>query len=287
MKTWTGGTTRFGLCIALALGTWLSMVLPARAAPILYGVTFCPCPPSATPSQLISIDPLTGAGTLIGSLGNNVIPADIAFNAGNLYAYDQPSNTVIQLDPITGATVATINIGTTILSEGGMTFRSDGIGFLNGDAGGPLYCFNLATKSSSLITPVINPGMDGLAFSPGGVLYGISSNTSSLYTIDQTTGQTTLVGPLGVTATLGLGGLAFQATGQLFAAFNDELYGINPVTGAATLIGPFGFPDVSGIAFVTPAFQTPVPEPTSALLFGIGLLVLYGLRRRQRRSVHR
>ena len=55
------------------------------------------------------------------------------------------------------------------------------------------------------------------------------------------------------------------------------LYRIDLGTGAATLLGAIGTAGITDIALV-PA--TAVPEPTSAALFGAGLLGLFAARRR-------
>jgi hypothetical protein len=76
-----------------------------------------------------------------------------------------------------------------------------------------------------------------LALSPSGTLYGISFTT--LYTIDQATGEATKVGDLGLTENAN--GLTFDPSGKLFAATAPgKLYEVNVTTGQATEIGPFG-----------------------------------------------
>ncbi len=66
----------------------------------------------------------------------------------------------------------------------------------------------------------------------------VAADNDNLYTIDPTTGVTTLVGNMGVEMTDiafsngAMFGVSFPASGP------DSLYSINPNTGAATLIGP-------------------------------------------------
>lgn len=119
--------------------------------------------------------------------------------------------------------------------------------------------------------------MDGLAFNVAGVLYGISQSnpaqgstpTTRLYTIDQTTGAVTLVGDTGLSG-FGLGGVAFDASGNLYAALSTTvspsfLYKIDASTGAATLIGNIGFNSVCGLAIqLPPAPPSPPPVPPPA-----------------------
>ena len=211
-------------------------------AETLFGVTFGPTNLS---SKLISINTSSGKGTLVGTLQDS-IPSDIASNGKALFIFDQAHNLLKQIDPSTASTLKTLNIGVTILGEGGMSFRNDGVGFICEGSLGNFYSFNTETSTSILIGRIYSSDIDGIAFDQNNVLYGLSS---SLYEIDQTNGLVTYMGDTGITKTLGLGGLAFRSDGVLFGVIDDKLYTINKMTGAAKLIGPIGFSDVSGIAF--------------------------------------
>ena len=184
-------------------------------AATLYWVTFG--------DQLITIDTTTGAGTLVGSLDTGMAAFGLSDRAGALYTFDQTADVVVQLDPATGASLATFNIGVTTVGEGGIAFRSDGIGFLSRSAGstGILWDFDITGPSNNLVDSSLNPSMDGLDFDGSDVLFGLSQSSGDLYTINQTTGVTTFIGDPGVSAS-GLGGLTFSDGGVLFAAFNAQ-----------------------------------------------------------------
>jgi sugar lactone lactonase YvrE len=117
-------------------------------------------------------------------------------------------------------------------------------------------CFYVSAASAQigLITNIgttVN-NMDAIAFNSSGVLYGATSGTGSLYTIDPATGAATLVhalvGVSNASLTYGLKGLAFQpGAGTLYGATSpdspnsgDNLVTINPATGQVTVIGPSG-----------------------------------------------
>lgn len=245
--------------------------------------------------ELISIDTTTGAGTLIGTIDTpGIFAFGLAFRGSDLYTYDQANDLVLQLNPTTGAVLDSIDIGTNLLGEGAMDFRSDGIGFLAAaGTSSQLLSFDITVPDSTPITTPggLTPSLDGLAFDSADVLYGVSqgatsSSNPSLYTINQTNGATTLVGSLGLVADYILGGLAFDTDGALYAALSEGsgapsyLYRVNKSTGAATLVGNgIGFNGVSGLT--ANAGTPPVPEPSSLVLASLGVAGLVGARARR------
>ena len=90
----------------------------------------------------------------------------------------------------------------------------------------------------------------GLAFDPTTEnLYGVSGQTNSIYTINTSTGETILLGELGINTSFC--GLAYDAaSGGLYLSdpSSDSLYSINRNDGSATLIGRLGFSQVNGLA---------------------------------------
>ena len=218
--------------------------------------------------QLLSVNPTTGTGALIGNMSTQTT-FGLSDKGTDLYTFDSfDSNSIVKIDPATGNTLQKIVINPPgVTGEGALAFRSDGAGYLTTALGnaGKLWSFDITVPSSAYIGAV-TPSMDGMDFDGSDVLYAIDQGSFvavlpyDLYTINQATGATTLVGSTGVNAAgSGVGGLTFAPDGTLFAALNDNLYTVNPGTGAATLVGPIGFSGVSGLTALPVAAGSTIP----------------------------
>jgi hypothetical protein len=260
--------------LSIAFSIFLCTSVTARADSILYGVNFS--------NQLLQINPATGASTMVGPLDSTMSAFGIANRNGQLYVYDQVADVIRRIDPATGHTVQTINIGVpNLLGEGDLTFDATGQGYLIA-ADGRFYSFDVVTGTSTLISSSLPFNIDGLSF-VNGVLYGFTDVTSHNWlTINPSTGDFTVIGPF---APLGnLGGLAFDSSsGVLYAALGgtgNGLYTVNPVTGATSLIGPITSGDVSGIAFLTA-----MPEPGTLTLMLVGVSAAAIVSRMNRKTL--
>jgi len=234
-------------------------------ADFLYAVTM--------DDELLSLDPVTGAGSLIGILDTVMSSFGLASRGEAIYSFDQQTNRLRQLDPQTAGTLSTIDIGATIVGEGGIAFRSDGTGFLASSfyTAEELWSFDMSVPDSKIIG-TLDIGMDGLAFNEDDILYGLSQMSYDLYTINPVNAELTLVGSTGLTSQTILGGLTFSSAGTLYAVLNDTLYTLNPKTGAASVIGPIGYDDVSGLTAIAPV-------PGAVFLCGLGSVLVNRLRR--------
>jgi hypothetical protein len=90
-------------------------------------------------------------------------------------------------------------------------------------------------------------------------------------------------------------GLTFDEDGILYGAIGTrtdpavpasiyDLYRYDPASGVPTLIGPIGDYEISGISSLNSPPCAPIPEPGTILLFGIGLIGLFGLRRKSKKD---
>jgi len=98
-----------------------------------------------------------------------------------------------------------------------------------------LYTVDLATASKTLVGST-GQFLEGLAMSPGGVLFG-TSDTGNLYTINKVTGAATLVGNTGLGD---LEGLVFNGSTLLAVNFTSSgpstIYSLNTSTGTPTAL---------------------------------------------------
>jgi WD40 repeat protein len=149
-----------------------------------------------TSSALITIDPVTGAGTLASPLtqvfgGYRAFafsPGDVLYANGNSGG---ANNELYTIDVSTGA----VTLVGYIPFPGVQALTFSPAGVLYGwDAGGAgLITIDPSTANAADVNPGVGGSFDiqTLAFSPDGVLYGAND---SLFTIDLTSGAQTLVG---------------------------------------------------------------------------------------------
>ncbi|HMM58069.1 MAG: hypothetical protein DYH18_03575 [Xanthomonadales bacterium PRO7] len=136
-----------------------------------------------------------------------------------------------------------------------------------GEAFNVLYSIDLTTNTAVQIGSAGTIGgqqianIEGLTFSPGGVLYGVSDAgaTKTLLTIDKTTGIATAIGALNTGSNNQLDlGLAFTCDGKLWmSASTGQFWSVDPATANATLLGNLGV-KLTGLA------------ARGSLLFGTG-----------------
>jgi hypothetical protein len=166
-------------------------------------------------SELITINPSTGAGALLTAISFGATVPDIR---GLAYS---PADVLFAIQEVVG--------GSDIL-----------------------YTINPANGVGTIVGATGLPGLQGLDFSPSGQLFGwdvglSGSNGAGLVTINTTTGVATDVNP--AVGGIALQSIAFHSSGTLYGAVDSQLYSINPTTGAATLIGGSGFAGLRGIEF--------------------------------------
>lgn len=247
-------------------------------------------------SSLYRINPSTPTVTPIGSTGQTRMIGLVVDTNNTIYAISEESNSRLwTLSPTTGAATLVGSLGFN-LQEGDMTINPNtGQMYVADGIGDKLYTVNKTTGAPTLVGSFGTDGRDvsGLQFI-GSTLYGLALRDSSpdvLVTVDPTTGVATLVGTtgtnLGVIAAMGrdpVSGITYIAGPLTGFGNNNEIYSVNLGTGAATDLGALSgiTYSVSGFSVAgSPPILNPIPEPTTMLLVGSGLIGLAGYARKK------
>ena len=218
-------------------------------------------------------------------------PNGLAFDGTNLYFVDAFTSNTIYILSTAGATI------TSYAAPGAIgTLGIDALGF--GDTssfGSTLFASDFSTDTVFLLDPLLGTtftsyitsfdlggGMD--LNTSTGTLWATDSSATTIYEMDSETG-TVLDSFAGPSASFGLGFVGSrlyvsQGTFDSQETAPGTIGEFNASTGA--VLNTFASPDVQPSALA----GTPVPEPSSMILFGTGLAALLGIARRQRKNVH-
>lgn len=226
------------ICMILIIAT----VLPVTGTKIVNKVDKLSnsLPTGLVDSKLLDIDSQTEDTGVLNLRGT-------PFYAYN--AYDPSSQLVegpVYFDPSDPGTITQIAPTTSTDFIAGGTWTSDGIwyGSEYGVYGNRnIWTIDNETGAMTLIGSYYPPALNlnGLAYDPiTDTMYGCSD--TELYTIDMTTGTSTLVGPFGLSLPSYMIAIAFDDKGNLYGEeiTTDSLYQIDTSTGLSSLIGELG-----------------------------------------------
>jgi hypothetical protein len=228
----------------------------------------------------------TGVFTQTGTLPGGIIGGDMArLPGGPLYAMTFSTSDLILINPLTTQITTVGHSGNGIL---GIAFRQDStlFGFTYQD----MYRIDPTTGAATLIGHMgnfvsTNSSFD-VRFDANGNLFLVEQNgapTSSLYSVNVSTGLATLVGPTGFP----VNALDFE-NGTLYGfTENGKIISINTLTGAGTfLVNESGMTAafINAVATADPGPVSTVPEPSSLILLGVGAVCVLGYGRRQRKQ---
>jgi hypothetical protein len=173
-------------------------------------------------------------------------------SAVTLYGIDDSSNSLITINPNTGAVTTIGSTGVSAGDFGDLAYNpvSGTAYWAAGRGNSNLYSINLSTGAATLIGSDGIGDLFGLAYNTANnTLYGFSGTGTSSYIINVSTGAATFLANTGVYA----GGATYNTlTGQIVlnAAGGGSFYAIDPATGNASLLSAgAGSINDNGLAF--------------------------------------
>lgn len=220
--------------------------------------TFYASSGSQNSGNIITIDPTTGAGTIVGaSLFNEVTSISINPVDGKIYglAAGTASSDLLKINAAEGD--AHIYFTLNILQMAGIAFDTTGI--LYGiTRTGDLYTINLDNGSTSFVVDAIGSYL-GITFHPAtNELWAtsravVAPNKDAIFKVNMATGDTTIVGRTGLGKQTN--DIAFDENLNLFGAIGssselNDFVSINTSTGVGLIIGSVGFKHILGLAYV-------------------------------------
>lgn len=261
----------------------IAAVLPLCMSAPLWADSFYYC--GSGGNSLITINTATGVATVIGSYGpgnNNALAG--AFSPDGVFyivtnTYSNPNNSYLAtVDLTTGqatpyAPLPNSSIDMLQFSKSGTLYASEGSN---------LYQVNVSTGQLTNIGSFGVGMMMDFAINSQGVMYGVASGTSgpsSFYTINTSTGHATPLFNVGIPAIMGL---AFDSNDNLFGTryflANTPFYSIDLANQTVNTLALTGLPFLHGGDIPL------VPEPSTLLTLGSGLIIAIGICRVRRKS---
>ncbi len=244
-------------CRAIVLAVGLVAPLPVLADNLVF---FDENGGATGPRGLYNFDTGTGIPTLRVAVGGTqrFFSLTTQPGTGRVYAAD-PNVTATSmlwtLDVNTGIATPVGNINNDVIAN--IAFDpTTGVLYGLGRNSSVLYTINTATGAPTHVGTATSV-YSGLAFSPGGQLYG-TSGTGLLYSIDKATGGSTLIGGPGIGSLVE--DAAFTPQGNMYISdFHGRIDQVNPATGAIPVSWQTGFGDGLLGLIATPTVFPPPP----------------------------
>jgi hypothetical protein len=274
--------------ISFCLIVILLSIRQTGATPVLFGTEI-------DNGTLFTIDLTSGVATTVGTFIPSTQIEGLSFNpdTGTFYGTDNSNHTLIEIstEPVNWSVANSLPYGTyTNLARNPVTGNYY-THFNNGDF---LSTVDPLTGAIVPVGPSSGVYVQSLAFSNSGRLFGIGDipapGQEALYEFDVFTGailSTTEITSNLINPRFDNSLAIHPETGVFYtiAAIEGGLYEIDPSTGVATRIGYTGLRNIRALDFATiiepHPVPEPIPEPSTIILLGTGLIGLTGWGRKK------
>ncbi len=207
--------------------------------------------------EILTIDPVTGSGTLLGpSSFDGVKSISIHPTTGSIYGLVSRTIDADIVKVNSGEGDSHLLFTLDLPQMAGISFDTAGVlyGILRN---GLVYTIDLDYGTYTLVVDAVST-YSGVAFNPlTNELWAssatiVGSNVDAIFKVDLTTGDTTIIGHTGLGKRTN--DIIFNENGNLYGVIGSEsevndFVSINPNNGTGTIIGSVGFKNILGLAF--------------------------------------
>lgn len=206
--------------------------------------------------SLYTVDPTSGALSLIGATGGDIEGLGYDPNTDTLYGSEANNDELVTLNQSTGA-LTQVGPFNTPFGNGGLAFDPVGNVLYLTTSSQAIRTVNTSTGQATFVGSGANIGLQGIAFDPqNDLIFGISSSSDAIYRINKATAVQTLISSTGLD--IQQAGLAYDYNHRIlyfYDSLSDRLHTMDLETGQVTAVGQVNAGiNIQGLTF-KPAIQ--------------------------------